>query len=133
MNATGATGEKFETMSLEQLAREPAKQWSEICQWFLDRQRHEILEATPTAEKLREHRLALRMMLSFAKALYLTAADPEYPDKWIADELHGRLIQLQHSWRMIHEPMPEAECESMLREVFTSKADQKFIGRLFPT
>ena len=133
MDASLASVKKSETMSLEQLAREPVRQWSETCQRFLDQQRHEILEASATPEKLREHRVALRMMLSFAKALYLTAADPDYPDKCVADELQGRLLQLQHSWRMIHEPMSEAEGESMLREVFTSKPDQEFIGRLFPT
>jgi hypothetical protein len=33
-------------------------------------------------------------------------------------ELKGRVIQLEHSWRMVHEPMPDAEGDPLLKEVF---------------
>ena len=69
-------------------------------------------------EKLEQHRLALKWMLRFARAIHLTAADPDYPDRRIADELEGRLLQLEHSWRMIHDPMTGAQAEKLLKEVF---------------
>ena len=43
---------------------------------------------------------------------------------WLEDlhedrlELHGRQLQLEHSWRMIHEPLPEAEADQLLKQVF---------------
>ena len=72
----------------------------------------------PSPEKLAQHRLALKWMLRFARAIHLNAADPDYPEKSIADELEGRLLQLEHSWRMIHERMPEVEAENLLQQVF---------------
>lgn len=103
---------------MQEFARETVAQWSELCQRFLVRQRSEILTGHPTPEELEQHRLALKWMLRFARALHLTAADPDYPDKGIANELEGRLLQLEHSWRMIHVRLPDAEAEKLLSEVF---------------
>ena len=35
-----------------------------------------------------------------------------------AVEQWSGLCQLEHSWRMIHEPLPEAEAEQLLKQVF---------------
>ena len=118
MNALTSTREAAEDTSLQQLAQQTVAQWSDLCQQFLDRQRHEILERVPPPEKLQEHRAALKLMLRFARALYLTVCDPDYPDRRIAEELNGRLKQLEHSWRMIHDRMPEAQADELLRQVF---------------
>jgi hypothetical protein len=118
MNAVTLTREGTEDTALQQFAQETVQQWSEVCQRFLDRQRREILEQVPSPEKLQEHRAALKWMLRFVRAVYLTACDPDYPDRRMADELHGRLLQLEHSWRLIHDPMPEAEADQLLMEVF---------------
>jgi hypothetical protein len=104
--------------SSERFGQEAVAQWSALCQQFLDWQRREILDAEPAPEKLEQHRTGLKWLLRFARALYLTAADPDYPDQRMANELKGRMLQLEHSWRMVHERMPEAEAEQLLREVF---------------
>src|SRR5262245_42644738 len=99
--------ETSEAFSVQQAARAQVSRWSEVCQRFLDWQSREILgRDRPSAKKLEKHRTDLKWLLRFGRAIYLTASDPDYPDKQIASELHGRLIQLQHSWRMIHEQMP---------------------------
>src|ERR1017187_2529252 len=118
MSTLTASKEWAEGSSVQEFARETVEQWSDLCQKFLDRQRAEILTGDPLPIKLEQHRLALKWMLRFARAMHLTAADPDYPDKSIADELEGRLLQLEHSWRMIHERMPEAEAEKLLQQVF---------------
>ena len=69
-------------------------------------------------EKLEQHRTGLKWLLRFARGVYLTVSDPEYPGRDIADELKGRMLQLEHSWRMFHSPMPDAEAEKLLKEVF---------------
>ena len=118
MNAATLAREERDDTALQQFAQETVRQWSDVCQRFLDRQRREILEQVPPPEKLQEHRAALKWMLRFVRSVYLTACDPDYPDRGVADELHGRLLQLEHSWRMIHEPMPESEADPLLKRVF---------------
>jgi len=118
MTALTVSQKGVDGLSIDQIARETVDQWSALCQRFLNRQRAEILDVEPSAEKLEQHRAGLKWMLRFTRAIYLTASDPDYPDKRIANELHGRLVQLEHSWRMIHEKMPDSEAEQILREVF---------------
>jgi len=118
MKAATLAGEHAGVSSLQQLAQQTVEQWSDLCQRFLDQQRREILAGVPEPEKLQENRAALKLMLRFARALYLTASDPDYPDHHVSGELRGRRLQLEHSWRMIHDPMPEAEADQLLKQVF---------------
>ncbi len=118
MSLSTAASEAQPDSVFQQIAQETVEQWSDLCQRFLDRQREEIIEATPTARQLDEHRTALKLMLRFGRALYFTVSDPDYPNRQTASELRGRLLQLEHSWRMFHEPMPEGEAEALLKEVF---------------
>ena len=103
---------------MEAFARKAVEQWSIVCQQFLDQQRSDILAGRASPEQLEQHRTGLKWLLRFARAIYLTAADPDYPDRWIADELKGRVLQLEHSWRIVHEKMPKAEAKHLLRETF---------------
>jgi len=108
-----------EGFSLQQAAWQQVSRWSEICQKFLDWQKREIVgHERPSAGKMEQHRTDLKWLLRFGRAIYFTASDPDYPDKRLSSELRGRLLQLEHSWRMVHEQMPEAEAELLLREVF---------------
>jgi hypothetical protein len=118
MSTLAVSKEWEEGSSVQDFTRETVEQWSTLCQTFLDRQRVEILMGTPSAARLERHRAALKWMLRFARAIHLTAADPDFPDRRIADELKGRLIQLEHSWRMIFDKTPEMEAEKVLQNVF---------------
>ncbi|MBI2946410.1 MAG: hypothetical protein HYY23_02115 [Verrucomicrobia bacterium] len=118
MNTLVTPAEWAEGSSIQAFARETVDQWSELCQKFLDRQRADILMGNPSPEQLEQHCTALKWMLRFARALHLAASDPDYPDRRIADELEGRLIQLEHSWRMIHDRMSGPEADQLLKKVF---------------
>ena len=59
-----------------------------------------------------------KWLLRFARAIHLTAADPDYPGRQIADELEGRLIQLEHCWTMFNNPMPEGDTDKLASQVF---------------
>ncbi len=118
MSALTLSSQRAEGFPIEQFAQEAVRQWSALCQQFLDRQRKEIFEGEPLPEKLEHHRAALKWLLRFARVICSTAADPDFPDKQIANELKGRVLQLEHSWRMVHEKMPKAEAEQLLNEVF---------------
>ncbi len=100
------------------VAGQAAEQWSAACQHLLDQQRGEVLSVTPPAETLRAHRVTLKLLLRFGHALYLTACDPDYPDRQFAERLRGRLAQLEHSWRLVHEPLADAEADPLIGTVF---------------
>ena len=119
MKARNAAVEASGDFSLQQEAREQVSRWSNVCQKFLDWQKQNFMGLEqPPAEKMDQHRAGLKWLLRFGRALYFTASDPDYPDKRLAGELRGRLIQLEHSWRMVHERLPDAEAAQLLRETF---------------
>lgn len=119
MKAADVSGEASGDFSLREEAWEQVTRWSSVCQRFLDWQKQQILGPDkPSPEKIEQHRACLKWLLRFGRALYLTASDPDYPDKRLSSELRGRLIQLEHSWRMVHEPLPESEANQLLQEVF---------------
>ena len=130
MNVLAASQEIGDGFSIEEAAWDQVERWSSICQKFLDWQRREILrQREPSPEKLKLHCSALKWLLRFGRIMQLTMAEPGYPDKRFLYELEGRLLQLQESWNMVHEPMPDAEAEKLLKEVFPE--DEQFINKLF--
>lgn len=112
------TFSEAEGLDLQQFARDKAMEWSGLCRRFLDVTRQEILLGNPTPETLDAHRNATKWLLRMTRALHLAAADPDFPDRRVADELEGRVIQLEHAWSQIHDPMPEAEADKLLAEIF---------------
>lgn len=77
-----------------------------------------MLNAEPSAKSRAEHRQSLKWLLRLTRLLHSLAADPEFPDRSLADELEGRLRQLDSSWRMFYEAIPEQQAEKLLAEVF---------------
>ena len=119
MNMLDRSQDTSSGFSVQQAVWEQVSHWSDVCQRFLDWQRSEILEAPePSVQAIEQHRLCLKWLLRFGRAIYLTAADPDYPDKRLSSELRGRLAQLEHSWRIVHECMSQAEAEQVLGAVF---------------
>jgi hypothetical protein len=119
--ATIATDAGSTDEGITQWVREAVGEFSKMCQHFMDHQNREILGQNPTEQQREAHRTALKWMLRVARLLYATAADPDYPDKAIASELHGRLIQLEHSWRISQAKMTaaeEAEADKLLHKIF---------------
>jgi hypothetical protein len=115
MNALEASG----GFSLQEEAWEQVGRWSSVCQRFLDWQKQHILGSEQLSpDRIEQHRACLKWLLRFGRAIYLTASDPDYPDKRLNKELRGRIIQLEHSWRMMHDQLPDSEAEQLLQEVF---------------
>lgn len=100
------------------LARNQLQGWTRLCDAFLDFQRRHVLEAEPSAEELEQHRQGLKWLLRVTRLLHGEATDPDFPDHSLGGQLRIRLRQLEESWRMIHEPMPPAEAEAILKQVF---------------
>ena len=119
MKARGAAVDSSGDFPLQEEARDQVRRWSSVCQKFLDWQKQNVLgPKQPAAEKIEQHRACLKWLLRFGRAIYFTASDPDYPDKRLASELRGRLTQLEHSWRMVHERLPDAEAAELLEKTF---------------
>lgn len=112
------TFSEAEGVDFQQFARDKVMEWSGLCRRFLDVTRQEFLLGNPTPKQLQAHRNATKWLLRTTRALHMAVADPDFPDQRIADELAGRVIQLEHVWSQIHDPMPEAEADKLLAEVF---------------
>jgi hypothetical protein len=103
---------------IEHLTGDYVHQWSMLRGRFLAWERQQMLMAEPTANKREQHRQCLKWLLRLTRLLHSMAADPEFPDRSLADELEGRLLQLESSWRMFYEVMPAEQAEQQLAEVF---------------
>jgi hypothetical protein len=134
MIATGTmpANERVAGPSGSELVAAQVHKWSAMCGEFLAWEREHVLLAEPTQKAREEHRQSLKWLLLLTRVLHSMVLDPDFPDRSLASELHGRLLQLECSWKMIFEAMPEPEAVKLLKENFTSEADQRFIARLFP-
>jgi len=104
--------------NLESAARQNIDLWSSICGAFLDWQRNHMLLKDPTPQEKQEHRRTLEMLLRAARLIHSLASDPAFRDRSLAKELRGRLWQLEHSWGMFYDTMPEEEANKLLAQVF---------------
>ena len=92
--------------------------WIALCEDYLRRERHEIIEQEPSESKLEECRHEVRWLLRSATHLHGLAIDPDYPAPQYADEIAWRMRQLEDSWRSLNNPMTGAEAEAQLKKHF---------------
>jgi len=109
---------EVEDLDFQRIAHDKVMEWSGLCRQFLDVQRREILLGDPTPAQEEAHRNALKWLLRLTRAIHTTVADPDYPEPALASEIGGRLIQLEHSWRMLNNPMSDAEADELLAKIF---------------
>ena len=107
-----------EPFSVREFVRAKIEDWSALCQKAIEHTRRNFIERDAAPTELAEHRRKLRLLIGFGRGILYTASDPDFPDRRMVDELHGRIVQLEHLWRMVHEPMPEAEADAILAKVF---------------
>ena len=98
------------------------EQWCALCTEFLRWEREHILEKNPSSTEQAEHRQALTWLLRLTRLIHSVAADPEFPDHGAVELLEVKLWQLDQSWKMIYQPMPEAEANRILAEVFPDES-----------
>src|SRR6266568_4152971 len=113
-------------------AREQTERWCVACQKFLTWERERILRDNPSPQEQKEHKTSLKWLLRVTRLIHASAVDPDFPDHSMAKMLAMMVWKLEQSWRMIYEPMSEAEGEKLLKETFKSHADQKLLRELFP-
>ena len=114
--------------NLESAARQNIDLWSSICQTFLEWQRQHMLLREPTPQEMEEHRHALEMLLRATRLVYSLASDPSFRDRSMAKELRGRSWQLERSWGMFYDAMPQQEASKLLAEVFPDAPRSHCVG-----
>jgi hypothetical protein len=90
-----------------------------VCDQFLDAQR--VFLKSPSASELIEHRLALSLIIRTARTWQGLVLDPDFPDRSIARQLEIRLRQLEESWSLFYNPMPQSEADSIIESTFPNE------------
>jgi hypothetical protein len=103
---------------VETLPHRQAAQWLERVAEFRQWERTHILTGEPSDKALQKHRLALRYTISMTRMMLSEIADPELHDPELFRDLEGVLLQLNHSWEMIHNPLPQSELNDALARYF---------------
>jgi hypothetical protein len=103
---------------LQGFARDYVDQLCAHCGRFLRWEREHVLKQEPTASELADHRKTLQWLLRAARLVQAVAAEPDFPDASARASLEGVIWQLEESWKAMYDPLPEAEADKLLAEVF---------------
>ena len=117
-NAVASQSGSLRRGDLQFVAREHVDHLCGLCGRFLRWERAEILKKDPSPEEQQEHQRTLRWLLHVARLLHSLVADPDYPDRAAKGLLEGAIWQLEESWKAVYQPMPEAQANMLLAEVF---------------
>jgi len=113
---TSATRSQPETF--QQFAVEQVLQWCDVLDHFIQWQSQCMLRSTPSLQQREDHRQGLKWLLRLTKLIHSVASDPEFPDKSLLAQLEAQMCQLEESWELFYNQMPEAEAEKILSEAF---------------
>src|SRR5947199_8001517 len=94
------------------------KSWVSACNQFRQWERNELIVKRPSAETLTEHGKKIKAFIWSARLLQAMMSDPDYSDRELRREVDGKLLQLEATLQMIHDPMPDVEADAVLKAAF---------------
>lgn len=120
MPLSEALSEKVGTQSsgLRQTVAKTLRDFCDECDRFIQWQYREIIKGDPSPEQQARHREDLKWVLRTAKLLECVAADPDFSSSTAMALLRAKVWQLERSWKMLYDPIPEAKANRILAEVF---------------
>ena len=113
-----AQGERQNPVSIQRFLTA----WVEAVNDFLQRQYRDVIQQGPSAVNLAQYQLECKWLLRSALKLESLVKDPEYPGRYFAQEIAGKLIQLQESWDSLNNPISDSETDAILQKVFPDEA-----------
>jgi hypothetical protein len=113
-----ASATRSQTGTFQQFAVEQVLQWCDVLDRFIEWQSQYILRASPSPQQQEDHRQGLKWLLRLTKLIHSVASDPEFPDKSLLTQLEAQMRQLEESWELFYNRMPETEAEKILSETF---------------
>ena len=109
---------RSQTGTFQQFAVEQVLQWCDVLDHFIHCQSRCMLRAFPSDQQMEDHRQGLKWLLRLTKLIHSVASDPEFPDKSLLGQLEAQLCQLEESWELFYNRMPETEADKILSEAF---------------
>jgi hypothetical protein len=111
------------TLDIQAEVRETTRlqvlQWFAICDRILDIHRANYVFRAPTAAKLEEHKVALKLTLRNCRSLHLAIADPDFDEPDLASRLQVRIQQLEDAYNTFHDSIVSDEkAKRVLAEIF---------------
>ena len=100
------------------LAHKMVELWAKAVDRFREWERDEILRKSPSVQDLERHRGESAWLIRETRHLQSIVNDPEFPVPECKATVEGRLYQLEMAYREIHDPMTDAEANSILKEAF---------------
>ena len=94
------------------------QEFCDECDRFIQWQYREIIKGEPSPQQQEKHREELKWALRTAKLLECVASDPDTSISSAVALLKAKVWQLERSWKMLYDPIPEAEADRILAEVF---------------
>jgi hypothetical protein len=109
---------RSQTGTFEQLAVEQVLRWCNVLDRFIQWQSQCMVRASPSLQEKEDHRQGLKWLLRLTRLIHSIASDPEFPDKSLLAQLEAQMCQLEESWELFYNRMPESEAEKILSEAF---------------
>ena len=94
------------------------KIWVKACDTFREWEREELIRKEPSSETLAKHKKLGSALIRTAHMLQAVMEDPDYPAREFLSEVRGKLMQLEDTRDMIHDPMSDQEADAILAKVF---------------
>jgi hypothetical protein len=92
--------------------------WAEAVEQFRHWEDQEILRKEPSPQDLGRHRHEGAWIIRATRHLQDMAMDPDFPLRERAEEIAGRLAQLEATFMEIHDPMTDQQADEILRQAF---------------
>ena len=104
--------------TFQQFAVEQVLQWCDVLDQFIQWQSQCMLRTSPSAQQQEDHRQGLKWLLRLTNLIHSVASDPEFPVKSLLALLEAQMCQLEESWELFYNRLPEAEAEKILSAAF---------------
>ena len=124
MNVTASTLDPNPVNEMESgsvprwLIHQMLDRWAQAVEQFRQWEDQEILRKEPSAQDLARHRHESAWIIRATRHLQDMAMDPDFPVRERAEEIAGRLAQLEATFAEVHDPMTDQQADEILRQAF---------------
>jgi len=110
------------TPNLERIVLAQVEQWLGECHAFRQWYRERFLLRQPTGDEKELADQIQPWMIRISRALLSQMLDPQFPHRHLARSAEETLWQLEEDWAARHNPMTEAEADSIIHKIFPEHA-----------
>lgn len=111
------TLEKIERVA-KSIAIEYIQKWLDNCDSFATWHYDAFCRREPTSEEVRARDRQLSYLIHTTALLHSQTVDPNFQERELRDALEATQRQLQLIWDMDHNPMPDADADKLIAELF---------------